>query len=236
MPDHPVASPARELTKQEHATWAATCSEIEARIRAGLRASAEAIWATAQALHEFDEQSGWFALGFDSKSAWLAQPGIELSYDQYQRLVRVYRETAVLRRADFAMLQRLDLSKVDLVLPAVKDGRAQLPAALNDVATKTARQMREQYASPNGHHHAQPEDEEDDMPSVEPVEEPPEEEPVEEPFEIRSAENPPATTPLTLNEARAELIEALDLDQLHRKLAMRRAVAAIEAHMQECAM
>lgn len=147
MSDHPVAAPARELSPQEHQERVEACRALDQQVKASLAAGREAMWRLAQALAEFDESSGWSALGFERKEDWLAQPDVDLSYDQFQRLVRTYRETA-LRRVDFATLQTLEPSKVDLVLPAVKDGRVPMTQALEDAGTLTARQLRAAYSRP----------------------------------------------------------------------------------------
>jgi len=144
---HPVPHPARELSPEEHAERVEACRALDQQVKAGLRAGREALWRLAKALHEFDEENGWTALGFAKKDDWLAHPDVDLSYDQFQRLVRVYRETAR-RQADFVALQTTDLSKVDLVLPAVKEQRVSLDDALEHARTLSWRELRAEYKPP----------------------------------------------------------------------------------------
>jgi hypothetical protein len=147
---HPLAPAARDLTPAEAEARRQTCQVLDGQIRHAIRVGRAAMWELAQRLHDFDEEAGWLALGYDTLGAWLADREVDLTESTYRRLLRVYRETAVLRGLPLPTLEALDLSKVDIVLPAVKEGRARLGPALEDAATKTARQLRKEYAASNG--------------------------------------------------------------------------------------
>jgi hypothetical protein len=112
---------ARERTPAEHEERVEKCAALDQQVKTSIRKGREAAWELAEALHHFDEESGWTAL--DRSKAlddWLAE--VELSKAAYYRFLRVYRETVVRRRVGLPSMQLIDPSKVDIVLPAVKEG------------------------------------------------------------------------------------------------------------------
>jgi hypothetical protein len=143
----PATPKARELTPDEAELRASAMYALDQEIKKGLRSGREAMWKVAQALHEFDEGSGWTALGYEKLSDWLAEPDIGMMRRTYYRLVSSYRELVVLRRVDESKLLELDVSKVDIVLPAVKSGKVDLEDALEDVKELGARDLRDKYIS-----------------------------------------------------------------------------------------
>jgi hypothetical protein len=142
---HPVAPGARELTAEEADARAKAMFALVEDIKAGLRAGREAMWVVAKGLHEFDEQSGWTALGYEKLGEWLADPDIGMTRSTFYRLVQVYRELVVRRQVSTEHLATLDVSKVQIVLPSVKSGTASLDDALDDVQALGAKDLREKY-------------------------------------------------------------------------------------------
>lgn len=136
---------ARDLSPFEQEQRATKCYELDQAIKAGLRAGREAMWETARALHEFDEENGWTALGYEKIGDWLADTDVGMTRSQHYRLVSVYRELVVHRQVSQDDLKQLDVSKVDIVLPAVKSGRVTLKDALSDVKALGARDLRDSY-------------------------------------------------------------------------------------------
>lgn len=136
---------ARDLTSEETQQRAEHCFEIEQNLKAGLRAGREAMWEVARCCHEFDEQSGWTALGYDSMSAWLADPDVGMARGTFYRLARTYRELVVQRGLLPAQLKELDTSKVDIVLPRVRSGVVRLQDALDDSKELGQRDLRQKY-------------------------------------------------------------------------------------------
>jgi hypothetical protein len=141
----PVAAQARELSADEAEARGELCFQLDQQIKQGIAKGREAMWEVAKAAHEFDEQSGWTALGYDQVGEWLADPEVSMSRRTFFRLVSTYRELVVLRKIKPAQLKELDTSKVDIVLPAVKSGRATLTDALEDVKGLGASDLREKY-------------------------------------------------------------------------------------------
>ena len=142
-----VRLPARDLSSQEHKDRVALCEAIDGRVKKSIRAGRKAYWETARALYEFKEENGWTALGFGTQTEWLEQPEVALSERTYLRMVRTWRELAVMRKVDPPTLAGLDISKVDIVLPALEWGDVPLKSAFDDVRSLTARQLRAKYPS-----------------------------------------------------------------------------------------
>ena len=120
-------------------------AELDEAIRAGLSRGRQTLWEVAASLYEFDEISGWIALGCENKSEWLADPDITLTSATYYRLVRAWRELAVRRQIDPDRIAALDVSKVDIVLPKLQMGKVTEKEALNDAEALGARDLRDKY-------------------------------------------------------------------------------------------
>jgi hypothetical protein len=145
MTDHPIPAQARDLTDQEQAARAEACYGIEQRIKQSIRTGREATWQLAQALYEFDEESGWLALGYEDLTHWLAEPDIGMKRSHYYRFITTWRELVVRRQVTAEQLMSLDVSKVDIVLPALKRGDVKLNKALDDAEQLGQRDLRDIY-------------------------------------------------------------------------------------------
>ena len=107
------------------------------RIRAKVR-QMRGLWVEIAAeLYEFHRQQLWRGLGHDSFDAWISDPEFEgdlgrrWAYD----LIAVHTQLVVDRGVDPSRLQRLHVSKVREVLPAIRRGQVQLEDALGDAET-----------------------------------------------------------------------------------------------------
>jgi hypothetical protein len=137
---------ARTITDEEHQTLVTEAFQLERQVKEGLARGREALWATAEALYEFSEAQGWKLLGgYDTLGDWLADPEISLTRSTYFRLVETWREVVVRREIEPESVKAVDLSKVALTLPAVKDGRETIEGALDAAATNGWRDLRERY-------------------------------------------------------------------------------------------
>lgn len=136
---------ARPFTKEEYEAWMAECAKIEYRIKAALHKGREAMWELAEQLHAFDERSGWRALGHDTIGEWLADPDITIKRTNYYRAVDAWRQLVVIRKVELPTLGALDLTKVDIALPALKRGEAMLEDVISDVEVLGARDLRIKY-------------------------------------------------------------------------------------------
>lgn len=121
------------------------CFQLEAEIKSYIGQGRQAMWELARAMYEFNEESGWTALNYENQSEWLAQPEIGMTRTQFFRLVRKYRELVVRRELPAESLVELEPSKVDIVLPAIEEGRVTVEEALEDAKSMGARDLREHY-------------------------------------------------------------------------------------------
>ena len=140
---------ARELSPEEREERAAKAFEIEARIKKNIADSRHDLWDLARNLYEFDEESGWSSLGYETQAEWLAQPEIGLSRRQFFRMTRMWRELVVYREIPVTRLAELDHSKIGIVMPAIenagKGNKLKIENVLDDVETLGARDLRERY-------------------------------------------------------------------------------------------
>jgi hypothetical protein len=84
-------------------------------------------------------------LGYDSFAEWLAAPEIDLGYRQSMRLIESYREMVVERGVSAGALELADVTKVAVVLPAVKRGDVSAEDALSDAQTLSRSDLEDKY-------------------------------------------------------------------------------------------
>jgi hypothetical protein len=138
----------RELTEQQQ--WDVEVEEVHAivnEIRAALADGREALWRVARGVHAFNELRGWQKLGHDTLGEWLAEPDIGWSRTQYFRYVGVWQKYALDRKVDPQRLQQVDLTKAEVVLPALKAGDVTADTALADIEALGWRDLREKYVT-----------------------------------------------------------------------------------------
>ena len=118
-------------------------SEVVAQV-AGQRAS----WVSlASRLAEFHSGEGWTALQHDSFNEWLGQPEIGLARAEAYAMIGAWRELVLERNVDVARLEGLDVSKVAVVLPAIRRG-IDVDQALADCEVLSRSDLRAEYQSP----------------------------------------------------------------------------------------
>jgi hypothetical protein len=104
-------------------------------------------WADlAERLYHFSERRHWRALGYRSFEQWLASPEIDLSRREVFYLIEAWRELVVERGVEPKRLERVQVSKVRDVLPAVRRGVVTPDEALSDAETLSREDLREHYA------------------------------------------------------------------------------------------
>ena len=74
-----AVAPPRDFTPEELRERHERACQLERDVTASIRAGREAMWHLCRALHAFDEERGWSALGHEHLTYWLAQPDVELS-------------------------------------------------------------------------------------------------------------------------------------------------------------
>lgn len=131
--------------------------KIAKRIEATLQRGRKVSWDLAAALYAFREERGWLALGYEKLGDWLAEPEIGLSWATFDRMIRIHREFVIQRGLDSSALTKMDPSKADIVLPALKAGDVLLQDAKADVESLAWRDLREKYVKPSEDEPAEPE-------------------------------------------------------------------------------
>jgi hypothetical protein len=122
-------------------------SNLEAEVFAQV-AGQRASWVPLAArLAEFHAGEGWLALDYESFNEWLGQPEISLSRSNAYELMSAWRELAIEREVDPKRLAGLDLSKLTVVLPAVRDGM-DVEEALSACETLSRSDLRAEFQSP----------------------------------------------------------------------------------------
>ena len=141
-----VQASAAPISAEEHQQLVERSYALEQEVKKSLDESREVLWRTAHALYEFNEARGWSYLGgYDTLGDWLADPDIGMTRSTYYRMVETWREVIVMRQIDPGTVEDVDLSKVALALPAVKDGREDIDDAIYAARTNGWRDMRERY-------------------------------------------------------------------------------------------
>lgn len=140
-----VKAPARELTPEEWDARVRDARAIELRTNKAIQAGRSAMWALAEALFDFDEATAWTALGYETLADWLSQPEIGMRKSMYYTLVSAWRQLVVYRQVLPDRMERLDWSKVQIVLPAIRASRVDTDQALDDAEALGASDLRVKY-------------------------------------------------------------------------------------------
>lgn len=115
------------------------------QVLTGLRRTREGLIQTAAGCHALASQEGWSALGYDSLAEYLAAPEITLSRSEFYRLADIY-ETYVLKgEVDPAVLTGAGESKLEVPLPAIKQGLVSADVAASDAEALTRKELRDRY-------------------------------------------------------------------------------------------
>ena len=161
-------TPARQPTEEEWATEVDEAQKAHEELAAAVLVGREAMWKMAEACWRVNECHGWLKLGYDTQGEYLAQPEIHMSRRTFQRFHYVWNATVVTRHLDAPTLAHLDVTKVDIVLPAVTTAKVSIEDALSDAQVLGAHDLRDKYQGipspadppPPGENGAEPEDDE----------------------------------------------------------------------------
>lgn len=97
-------------------------------------------------LFEVHRDRSWELLGHDSFEAWLADPEIDLHPRHVYRMIQVYRELVHDGGVPVEALETADVTKVAVVLPALRAGKVDVAEALSDASTLSRSDLQERYA------------------------------------------------------------------------------------------
>lgn len=133
-----VVDEREELAKKAH--------YLDSKIREGMGATRTAMIMLGGFFHEAFEERIWEQLDCEDRKEWLASPGIELKESSAQAVAQVWRETVIDRELEPPKLEGIDVRKVQIILPAVRDGRTKLEPALDDCRLLGRRDLAIKYA------------------------------------------------------------------------------------------
>lgn len=133
-------------TRDPSAPQAKKAFDVETRIKGRVRAMRTMWIELAEDLHEFSKNDMWRDLGWRSFEQWLASPEVEISRRQAYYLLDTWRELVVKRGVKPAELEKVEISKVQEVLPAIRRGYADVPDALSDCESLARDDLRSKYA------------------------------------------------------------------------------------------
>lgn len=119
--------------------------ETEKRIKDQVQAIRTGWIALAGDLYEFTDKKMYDHLGYGSLNEWLAGPDIELERRMVMYLTSAWRELVVSRNVDPRQLEEVNVSKVSVVLPAIRAGNVEIEDALSDAKTLTRSDLEAKY-------------------------------------------------------------------------------------------
>lgn len=119
--------------------------DIQSDVMAARAAQVRTWVPLARVLYDFHTSKAWEALGCESFNEWLGQPEVSLGRSDAYAMIAAWRELVERRGIPQNRLETLDVSKVAVVLPAVKAGRVDVEQALADVAVLSRSDLRCEY-------------------------------------------------------------------------------------------
>lgn len=144
MPKSTKKAPTRKRRSAEEIA-AEKAHEVEGKIKTG-QAAIKQVWtALAGYLHEFYTERMWEPLGHDKFESWLGSPDIGLKRSQTYQLIEIYEELVVKRKVSQDDLAALEMSKLAVVLPALRKGDVELDEVLSDCESLSRSALREKY-------------------------------------------------------------------------------------------
>lgn len=96
-------------------------------------------------LQEFHDDRHWETLGHDSFDAWLAQSDVDLQRRHAYRLIEAHRELVMRRELPPESIEDVEITKVAVVLPALKRGDVTVDDALADVRVLSRSDLADKY-------------------------------------------------------------------------------------------
>jgi hypothetical protein len=96
-------------------------------------------------LHAFHTERAWEQLGYESFTDWLGEPEIGLRRAQAYLLVEAWQELVLDRSVQPDQLAEADVTKVAVVLPALRRAEVDVETALADCAALSRSDLAERY-------------------------------------------------------------------------------------------
>lgn len=105
--------------------------DLEARVLAARRVERRTWVLLAEQLYAFHTAQAWRDLGWETFTDWLGCPEVSLGRRQAYRLIQAWAWSQD-QHVDPEQLERVDLTKLSVVIPAVLRGAVSLQEALSD--------------------------------------------------------------------------------------------------------
>jgi hypothetical protein len=122
------------ITAEQH-DLATAAHQMDQDIRR-IKAQITGLWVQlAEKLYHFRAGEMWRDLGISSFEAWLADPGVELERRWVYKLTDAYKFLVIEQGVDRERVERLKISKVNEIIPALRRGQVDLETALSDAET-----------------------------------------------------------------------------------------------------
>lgn len=138
-------SPAKRSASTPEERAAKKAFKVEEKIKMGVGAIKQVWVALAAYFHEFYTERMWEALGHDKFETWLGDPDISLGRSQVYSLIEVYEELVVKRGVTDEQLMELEITKLAVVLPAIRKDEVELEDALADCGSLSRSELRAKY-------------------------------------------------------------------------------------------
>lgn len=135
--------PTKRMSPEERA--AKEAYDVEAKIKKGTGAIKVVQIAIAGYLHDFHSGRMWESLGYDKFETWLGSPEISMGRSDAYQKIEVYEELVVKRDVSQVDLAELDMSKLAVVLPALRKDEIELEGALSDCEALSRSELRAKY-------------------------------------------------------------------------------------------
>lgn len=120
--------------------------EVEQRIKSVVLGMRVAWRHLAEDLYQFNQQRMWSDLGYGSFEEWLAGPEIDLQRRWVYELIAIWKELVIKAGADPEEIGKLEPSKLQELLPAVRRQQVTLERALADAGSLSRNDLRERYS------------------------------------------------------------------------------------------
>lgn len=116
-----------------------------AQLLSGLGEVRQGLVRAAEGCFRLSEQEGWLALGYETLSEYLASPEITISRAEFYRLADIWQSYVLDGGVEPALLLGAGSSKLEVPLPALKQGLVDAERAAADATSLTRRDLRERY-------------------------------------------------------------------------------------------
>jgi hypothetical protein len=116
----------------------------------GLTGARLALALVAEACYEISRDRAYVSLSYETLAEFLADPRVSLSRSEFFRFAAIWERLVIEGGVDPARLSVAGPSKLDVTLPAVREGRVSAEEAVTDAEVLGIRDLREKYGKGSG--------------------------------------------------------------------------------------